>query len=78
MIKANNFEGGELTIYIKSGDQISIDLSPMQILTCFRILGFEIIHGNSYTCYSDNTLKELFAFKGNPLKLTKKEEVDIC
>ena len=64
----NNFEGAEITIYTVDGEQFTIDLSAIQTIAAMKILGIKFSSNNSYSCYSDKTVKELFEFNGNPLR----------
>lgn len=72
----SNFEGAEITIYTKEGEQFSIALSSIQTIAAMKILGV-IFNDDSYSCYSDQTIKELFKYKGNPLRLQAVEEEEI-
>lgn len=65
----NNFEGAEVTIYTTDGYQFTMDLSAIQTMAVMKLLGVKFQNNNSYSCYSDKTVKELFEFKGNPLRV---------
>lgn len=69
----DSFEGAEMTIYTQSGGQFSLELSQMQAFAVMKLLGIRFNSGSSYSCYSDEALKDFFDFKGNPLRLEPKE-----
>lgn len=65
---------GELTIYLNNGEDISFELSPVQLVAIVKLLGIEYNTVNSsVNMFSDETLKILIAMKGNPLRLQEKE-----
>lgn len=74
MICYNNFEGAEITIYTKDGNQFSFDLSQMQAIMAFKILGFKFGKGDNYSCYSDQALAQFFDMTSNPLRLKEKDQ----
>lgn len=64
----------ELTIYLNNGEDISFELSPVQLIAIVKLLGIEYnTESSSVNMFSDETLKTLIAFKGNPLRLQEKE-----
>lgn len=65
-------KNAELTLYDENFDSIELQLSPMQLKTIIQILGINFADEHSYNCHSDNTLKRLFEYDGNPLKLIPK------
>lgn len=65
----DSFEGAEITIYTRTGEQLNFELSQMQAFTAMKILGINFTGSNSYSCYSDEALQRFFEFKGNPLNL---------
>ena len=65
---------GELTIYLNNGEDISFELSPVQLIAIVKLLGIEYnTASSSVIMFSDETLKTLIAMKGNPLRLQEKE-----
>lgn len=67
-------DNAELTIYLKNGEDISFELSPMQLVAIVKLLGIEYnTESSSVNMFSDDTLKTLVAMKGNPLRLQEKE-----
>ena len=66
----NNIEIAELTISLYDGNEINLAISKSQLAVMLKVIGFEF--GNTtdtYTCYSDDTLKRIMSMKGNPLRL---------
>lgn len=66
-----------LSLQYANGEIENIDLSPTQLAIIIKILGFKnsdkfYKYEDSYTCYSDVTLKKFFTMKSNPLRLTEK------
>ncbi len=67
-------DNAELTIYLKNGEDISFELSPMQLVAIVKLLGIEYnTESSNVNMFSDDTLKTLVAMKGNPLRLQEKE-----
>lgn len=57
----NKFEGAELNIYTTNGRNISIDLSPTQLMSICGILKIEYDDVNdSISCLSDESLIEFY------------------
>jgi len=53
-------EGAELTVYVNNGENITIDLSPVQLAGIVMLLGIEYNTANSaVTMFSDDTVKLL-------------------
>ncbi len=66
-------DNAELTIYLNNGEDISFELSPMQLVAIVKLLGIKYnTVSSSVNMFSDETLKTLIAMKGNPLRLQKK------
>ena len=66
-------KSAEITLYTDNFDTVELQLSPMQLKTIIQILGINFQNQNSYNCHSDETLKRLFEYNGNPLNLRLKE-----
>lgn len=64
----------ELTVQNENGDTISIPLSPLQVKTIFKVLLISPNDENSLNMASDNTLKNLWTMKGNPLRLQEDDQ----
>lgn len=58
-----------LSFDLDNGDTFTFDLSPTQLAIVCKILGCKFNSDSTVTCFSDNTLTQLFNMKGNPLKL---------
>lgn len=65
-------EGVELCVYI-DGDSHSYPLTDMQIAVIGKILGLQL-SSQTMSCFSDDTLKQFFSMKGNPLRLKEKDQ----
>lgn len=65
-----DWEGAELCYYV-NGEGHGIDLSDVQFAVVAKILGLEIKPDGSMTCFSDDSLKQFFSMKSNPLRLEK-------
>lgn len=53
-------EGAELTVYVDGGENITIDLSPVQLAGIIKLLGIEYNATDStVTMFSDDTVKLL-------------------
>lgn len=51
-------EGAELTVYLKNGENISLDLTPTQLAGVIKLLGISYDKKNqSFTMFSDEGLK---------------------
>ena len=70
----NDFKYAELTIYTASSGRQTVRLSMMQVDLIKRVLGMEAASYGSCVCYSDETLKKLLEYKGNPLRLVPTSE----
>lgn len=62
-------EGVFLSFYYDNDESETFKLSPMQLATVIKILGFKNKQNDTYTCYSDDTLERFFSMEGNPLRL---------
>lgn len=51
-------KGAEITIWSELGDNLSFDLTPIQLEAVCKMLGLEFERG-SFTCFSDEGLKML-------------------
>lgn len=66
-----NVVEGELTFWLKDDNNVSVSLSKTQLAVVCKVLGFEFAETN-FTCFSDETLKNLVSMNGNPLRLQDK------
>lgn len=66
----------ELTVQNENGDTISVPLSPLQVKTIFKILLISPNDENSLNMASDETLKNIWNMKGNPLRLQEGDKQD--
>jgi hypothetical protein len=55
------FEGAELNIYTTDGQNLSIDLSPFQLMAVCGMLGLKYQGEGSVTCLSDKSLAEFYS-----------------
>lgn len=62
-----DWEGAELCLYF-NGESYSIDLSDMQFAVLVKILGMKINADESFTFFTDETLKQFTELEINPLK----------
>lgn len=69
----NYIESAEIGIDAINGNHFSVDLSPTQLAVICKILGFKFTADGNMSCFSDTTLEQLMAMKGNPLKLQEKK-----
>lgn len=67
-------KGADLTLYTKEFDTIELHLSPLQLKAIIQILGISFQNENSYSCYSDESIRKLFEYNGNPLNLIPKKD----
>lgn len=59
----------ELTIYLNNDENISFELSPMQLLIIVKILGIDYnVKNSTVNMFSDETLDYLTKIEKNPLK----------
>lgn len=69
----DNINSAELRFYLKDESEVPISLSSEQLKAVIKILGFQVGVDDTYSCFSDKGLKDLYTMKGNPLRL---QEVD--
>lgn len=62
-------DSAEMIIYDSNGNNITFDLNKLQLAMIIKLLGLSIDDQNTMACYSDATLKQFIAMKGNPLRL---------
>lgn len=64
-------EGAEIIIYADTGEEISIELDPRQILVVGKALGlkFSDMDETSYSCFGPNALEQILAGEINPFRL---------
>lgn len=67
----NHFEGAELTVYGSNGEEISIDLSPIQLNAVCRLLGIEYRGDGNISCYSDASVLKIVDATLGRFKLSK-------
>ena len=66
-----NWEGAELCYYI-NGESNAVSLTDTQFAIIAKVLGLTIQADGAFSCYSDDTLKQLVHMKGNPLRLRER------
>ena len=60
----------EIMLYNNNGDSMGFELSAAQLVAVCKILGIEEYQGTGeISCYSDETIKQLFEMIGNPLRV---------
>lgn len=64
----NGLDGAELTVYATDGNQISIDLSPVQLIAICKILGISYNDG-ALTSFTDEGVLTIMEKTLNKLKL---------
>lgn len=53
-------EGAEITLYLKDGDNLSLDLSPLQLAAIIKLLGLRYDKINdTWGMFSDESLQKL-------------------
>lgn len=62
-------EGAELNIYTIDGQSFTVDLSSTQLEVIGKILGFSFNASGTLNMHSDEGLKALMEYEGNPFKL---------
>lgn len=53
-----NMEGSELTIWLKDGQNFSMDLTANQLGIVLSVLGFRMQDKDTYVVFSDETLRD--------------------
>lgn len=57
----NNFDGAEVTIYLKDGTQLAFDLSEIQLAVISKVLNLKYNSNNQTISYmSDENLKKAY------------------
>ena len=66
--------GVDLTMYLGGGNSYTLSLSQVQTAIVIKILGLSLeTETGDMAFYSDETLKQMLKFKGNPLRLKEVE-----
>ncbi len=69
MIKMENneiIEGAEILIYFENGEQISVNLNDLQLLTVIKALGLNNFDDEGYEAYSKSLLEKIIKGDINP------------